>query len=245
MIVFDIGNTNTDYAVVRDGKLSHQQQVNNSQLNKHYIQNLCQRYKPQYLLISSVAPSLTAFFRGVKPQVKLVGRDIKIPLSSKYDHKDIGQDRLVTAFAVKKYYPQVRIVVDFGTATTVDFLSKKGDYLGGLILPGVNLYLDSLKKCELLPDKIKIKPISATYIPKNTQDSISAGLIEGFAAMINGIIAKYRKFLRKQQKQQPRVIITGGGFSLMRKKLDFSHIYDKDLALKGLALLAKNLENPT
>ena len=133
--------------------------------------------------------------------------------------------------AVKQLYPEVKIVIDFGTAITIDFLSKKNDYLGGFILPGINLYLNSLGRCELLPSSIALVP-SISFIPKNTAQSISRGVKEGFSLMLNAFVNKYRKIIERQQNKKVKVIITGGQSNILRRRLNFSYIYEPLLTLK-------------
>ena len=145
----------------------------------------------------------------------------------------MGQDRLVNAFAAKAIYGSPCVIIDFGTAITFDIVSKRGQYLGGLILPGIEISLASLyEKTALLP-KVKLK--DAPYIiGKDTKNSMRGGILFGFGAMCDGLVSRYRKILGKSTK----VIATGGNASLMKKYAKSIQIVDEDLILKGLNLIA-------
>jgi len=240
MILVDIGNTSVHFGIEKNGNIIEDFRVYKENFNSRRLKNILRRYPDYDIIVCSVAPSVLKYFRKVKRNVYVVGKDIKVPIKSSYNKKDIGQDRLVDAFAAKNIYPGAKITIDFGTAITIDILSKKGHYLGGLILPGINLYINSLSYCELLSGKLRVKK-SYPFIPKNTQESISAGLKESFSFMINGVIHKYKKVLEKRMHCRIKVVITGGESSIILKKLDFAYIYDPMLTLKGLFLLRKTV----
>ena len=115
-------------------------------------------------IVCSVVPwattAVTGALRatGIRPVV--VGRTLRVPLTNRYRYpKQVGQDRLLGAYAAKKYYGTPAIVIDLGTAITLDVVSSQGEYLGGVIVPGIRLSAESLfRKTALLP-KIKIKGI--------------------------------------------------------------------------------------
>ncbi len=238
MILVDIGNTSLHFGVEKDGSIIEDFRVYKKDFNRKNLRNILSRYPGQDIIVCSVAPSVLGYFRKLKRKVYIIGEDIKIPIKSYYNKDEIGQDRLINAFAANSIYPRAKIIVDFGTAITIDILSKKGSYLGGLILPGINLYLNSLSQCELLPDKLIYKN-KYSFIPKNTRESIFAGIGESFPIMINSLVHKYIKTLGKKQHSKIRVIVTGGESPLLIRKLDFPYIYDPLLTLKGVLFLKK------
>ncbi len=166
----------------------------------------------------------------------IVGRDVKAPVRNMYRNKaEVGQDRLVNAAAAKAIYGTPAVIVDFGTAITFDIVSAKGEYLGGLILPGIEMSLSSLhRKTALLP-RVELKPASS-IIGKDTVSSMRGGILFGLGAMCDGLVAQYRKMLGKRLK----VIATGGNAALIKRYAKSIQIVDEDLTLKGLALLVKD-----
>ena len=126
-------------------------------------------------------------------------------------------------------------MIDFGTAATFDIVSKKGDYLGGLIMPGIGISLSSLyEKTALLP-KVDLKD-APHIIGRDTVNSIRGGILFGFGATCDGLVVKYKKLFGKSLK----VIATGGNACLIRKYSDSIHVLDEDITLKGLYLIASH-----
>ena len=242
MILVDIGNTTLHFGIEENGSIAKDFRVYKEGFSDKRLKDILMRYPGHDIIVCSVAPSVLKYFRKVKRNIYVVGKDIKVPIKSSYNKKDIGQDRLINSFAAKNIYPDVKIIVDFGTAITIDIISKKGNYWGGLILPGINLYINSLNYCELLSGRIRIKK-SYSFVPKNTQESISVGLRESFSFMINGVVHKYKKALEKIMRCRIKVVITGGESSIILEKLDFPYIYDPLLTLKGLLLLRITFKN--
>ena len=125
------------------------------------------------------------------------------------------------------------MIIDFGTAITFDLISGKGDYLGGLIMPGIKISLSSLyEKTALLP-RVELKDASH-IIGKDTVNSMRGGILFGFGAMCDGLVAEYRKILGKDLK----VILTGGNAKLVKKYARSIQIVDEDITLKGLLLVS-------
>ncbi|MFA5094930.1 MAG: type III pantothenate kinase [Candidatus Omnitrophota bacterium] len=193
------------------------------------------------LIISSVVPLATTRFLaetckllpGVSPVV--LGRDAIVPIKNKYRNKgEVGQDRLVNAYAAKALYGVPAIIIDFGTAITFDIISAKGGYLGGIILPGIEMGLASLhRKTALLP-KVDLREVR-DIIGKTTASSMRGGILFGYGAMCDGLIAQYKKILGKSAK----VIATGGNAGLIKKYTASIKIIDENLTLKGLRLIVK------
>ena len=241
IIGVDVGNTNVQFFFLQGEKLSKTLSLTSKTLNKQIIRRTIAKFPCEKIIVCSVVPKITKLFKDLKKsklsgKIYLVGHDINVPVKCSYDKRGVGIDRLVTAFAAKNLYPFSRLIIDFGTAITFDFLSLRGDYLGGLILPGIGSSLGALSSCALLPNKILLKR-ATKLIPKNTEQSISKGIEEGFAAMINGLTKKYKQHLKLLPKEIP--LITGGDTSFILPKLNFPYIYDPFLVLKGLAILAK------
>jgi len=238
MIVVDIGNTTLHFAWVRCGQILKTKRIPvQGAILSAIKKNLSDRFR-QDLLICSVVPEITALFKKLRKRVYVVGEQVKVPLESHYNKKQIGMDRLVGAYAAKIFFPDTRMILDFGTAITLDFLSKKGHYQGGLILPGVGSTLQVLSGCALLPKNIRFAG-TKKIIPTDTMESISKGLQDGFSLMINGLVENYRRLLKINNSA--KIIITGGQAPFILAKLDFSYHYEPDLVLRGLAALGQNI----
>lgn len=243
MILVDLGNTNTHLAKEEKGKLVDILLIRNEEISKRKIKYILRWYKEKEILLCSVAPSFNHYFLYPNIKTYLLGKDIFVPIDCLYNIQQVGMDRLVNAFAVKSLYPRVKIVIDLGTAITIDFISSQGAYLGGIILPGINLYLNSLGKCELLPKRIYLKKykLMPGRIPKDTQTSILKGVKEGFPFMFNAFVKKYKRVLKIKKE---KVIITGGDINFIDlSMLEFKYLIDPLLTLKGLLFLKERIKN--
>ena len=253
LLAIDIGNTSISLGVLSQHKVRARYHVDTF-LSKRRIRpdltRLFRQIKKKHPSISavvlcSVVPSLTAvmnsytktFFR-LTPLV--IGRDLIVPIKNNYyNPQQVGQDRLVGAYAVKMLYGFPSIIIDFGTAITFDVVSAKGGYEGGIIIPGLRLSAESLfQKTAMLPRVEDIK-IPRHLIGKDTRESILSGLFFGYGAMSCGLIDVISRHLKRKVK----VVVTGGYTHLMRKfiinKID---VIDNDLVFKGLSLLYSTLK---
>ena len=248
LLAIDIGNTNITAGLFKGSKLSGKVKVPTFSYSS-YIRRFKALIKEAGLeinsvneaTISSVVPlalaRLAIELRRMSGTMKItiIGRDLKVPIRNMYKVKnDVGQDRLVNAFAAKVLYGTPAVIIDFGTAITFDIVSKKGDYLGGLILPGIELSLSSLYRNTALLPKVELERTSS-IIGKDTVNSIRGGILFGFGAMCDGLTAKYRKILGKSV----RVIATGGNSKLMKRYAISIQYVNENLTLKGLQLISK------
>jgi type III pantothenate kinase len=248
LLAIDIGNTSISIGVLKSLNV-----VGNFHIDQAYIKtSLEKKLKSQLkqiknkfpeikrIAVCSVVPQLNKRMArkiqkifAIKPL--FVGIDLEVPIKNKYDNpKQVGQDRLVGAFAAKSLYGAPAIIIDFGTAITFDVVSQKGDYEGGMIIPGIRLSAESLfHKTALLPRVEKIKAPKA-LVGKNTQESILSGIFHGYGAMSSGLI----DMISKSLKGHPKVIVTGGYTDLMKKFISKkTYKIDHHLVFKGLALL--------
>jgi len=185
------------------------------------------------IIVCSVVPRITKLFEQI-PGVSIVGKDIHVPIKCRYNKKQVGQDRLVAAYAAKRLYRNARIVIDFGTAITFDILSERGDYEGGIILPGIGSTMRTLANCAMLPKHMRLRHVK-TLVPRNTEESINKGIDSGFSAMLNLLISEYKKVLKIAKPDT--IIVTGGEGFFIARKLKHKCILDSMLIAKGLALL--------
>jgi type III pantothenate kinase len=179
----------------------------------------------------SVTQELAARFFDLEPL--LVGPGIKTGMPILYDSpKDVGADRIVNGVAAYEKYRDACIVVDFGTATTVDFISKKGEYVGGAIAPGLAISLEALfRRASKLPRIEVVKP--KEVVGKNTVNSIQAGIFFGYVGLVDGIVQR----IQKENRVQAKVIATGGLAPLVASECSTINEVDEFLTLEGLRLI--------
>ncbi|MEO6718213.1 MAG: type III pantothenate kinase [Novosphingobium sp.] len=157
--------------------------------------------------------------------------DIDVP-----DPRSLGADRAVNAVAGHAKYPGDLIIIDFGTATTLDAIDYNGAYKGGIIAPGINLSLDALVANTAKLPRIAIElPATNSVIGTNTEDQMLIGVFWGYVAMMEGLIARMRVEIGRPAK----VIATGGLSVLFDAASDIFDTVDSDLTLDGLAILAE------
>ncbi len=152
--------------------------------------------------------------------------------------KEAGADRLVDAVAAHSKYGGPLIVLDFGTATTLDVVDQNGNYAGGIIAPGVNLSLDALHAAAAKLPRIAVsKP--ARVIGKNTVECMQSGIYWGYISMVEGLIRRMKEEFGSDMK----TVATGGLASLFAKGTDEIDYIDKDLTLSGLVEIFYNNSN--
>lgn len=190
------------------------------------------------VIICSVVPPLTPVFEElarssfhVTPLV--VGAGTKTGVRILYDNpRDVGADRVVDAVAGYRLYGGPLIIVDFGTATVFDAVTKEGDYLGGAIAPGVNLTAEALFLGTSQLRRVELAAPKAA-IGKNTVTALQSGLLFGHVAMVEGMVRRFRDELGPEA----RVIATGGLASLIAQETRVFHAVNPDLTLIGLRMI--------
>jgi len=187
------------------------------------------------IILSSVVPPLDSViiemsekYFNVKPQI--VGPGLKCGIPILYDNpKEVGADRIVNAVAAIKRYKGPVIVVDFGTATTFDFITAKGEYGGGVIAPGIGISIEALfEKASKLPKVELVKP--KKIIGKNTAASIQSGIIYGYVGLVDGIVTK----MKEETGVDAKVVATGGLASLIAAESSCIDEVIEKLTLEGL-----------
>ena len=234
-LAIDIGNTSTDFAIFQGEKIVKKWSVSTSKLRK---------YKPSKTLkfkdgiVSSVVPQALTILKPLFTNLFfLTPSFFTTKLGFSIDLKnpqEVGVDRLVNAYAGASLYEKPAIVIDFGTGTTFDILSKEGGYLGGAIVPGIGISADALFEKAAKIKKISILEPSK-LIGKTTREAMLSGIVYGYASMVDGMVGRFKKEL----KRDLFVVATGGYAKLIMKYASQVDIIDKDLTLKGLNLIWK------
>ncbi len=146
----------------------------------------------------------------------------------------LGADRAVNTIAAHALHPGDLIVIDFGTATTLDVSDYRGAYKGGIIAPGINLSLDALVTAAAKLPRIAIEaPATASVIGRNTVDQMHIGIYWGYIAMIEGLVAR----LKAEVGRPVTVIATGGLATLFERHTDVFDRIEPDLTIQGLAMM--------
>lgn len=191
-------------------------------------------------VICSVVPAATQVVEsilktGFALNVVVIGRDRLVPLKNRYKNpKQVGQDRLVCAYAAGEQYGYPAIIVDLGTAITLDAVSAKKEYLGGIIVPGIKITTETLFERTALLPLVKFET-PTSLIGRDTKESILSGIYFGYGEMLKGLI----HLLKKKVSARAQVIITGGHAELMAAYIkEKGSRVDHDLVMKGLARLA-------
>ncbi len=186
---------------------------------------------------SVVPPAVHTLVRASKRYFEVtplvVGPGTKTGLAIRYENpREVGADRVVNAVAALAITDTACIVVDFGTATTFDCLSSKGEYLGGAICPGIGTSLEALvTRAAKLPRVEIIKP--RTAIGRNTVESMQSGILYGYVSLVDGLVQR----LSKEMEGPVSVIATGGLAGTISQESDTIERVVPDLTLEGLRLI--------
>lgn len=237
LLTVDIGNTNIHCGFFKADSLKMVFRIPTSKATlKHKLRPYAR--KIERAVIVSVVPKVLKYvekeLRGVLDcPVLVVGRDADSGVKNCYRRPEqVGQDRLVNARAAFEFYGGGAVVVDFGTAITIDVVNRKKEYLGGVIAPGIEVSINALsERAALLPEITLRKP--GDILGKETRHSMISGAIYGFSSLCDGIVEK----LRKKHCRTCRVIVTGGMALLIGPYCKTADKIDQYLTLKGLNLI--------
>jgi len=190
------------------------------------------------MIISSVVPPVLDMLQKMAEKYfhvepLIVGPDIETGMPILYESaSEVGADRIVNAVAAFERYKKCLIVVDFGTATTFDYVSAKGEYYGGAIAPGIGIASEALfERTSKLPRIEIVKP--KRVIGKNTIQSMQSGIFYGYVGVVDEIV----KRMRKEMKSNPKVIATGGLAGLIAAESETIEEVNEFLTLEGLKII--------
>lgn len=249
LLAIDIGNTNIVFALCEGERIAAQWRIHTDPHRTAdeyavWLFTLMARagLAPEQVsaaIISSVVPdanfAVKSFVRQYfhcEPQLVVSGEvaiDMKVLLDNP---RELGADRLINAYAAWRQHRQPLIIIDFGTATTFDVVSGAGDYLGGVIAPGINLSLEALKKAAAKLHGIAITH-PETVIGRNTTAAMQSGIYYGYTGMIEGIITR----IKAERGEPMKVIATGGLAPLYADATPMIDLVDADVTIRGLMLL--------
>jgi len=243
ILLFDIGNTNTHLGLADNRRVIKQTDIpTEAWLNggvKDQLLKFAGRNPIEGAALCSVVPRTTPLVLKATWQLwkvdaleltpktlRGVGIDYPKP-------KTIGPDRLANAAAARRHFGAPSVVVDFGTAVTFDVVNRAGNYIGGIIAPGLAAMTDYLhEKTALLP-RIKIREV-ASAVGKSTEHAMLVGAVHGYRGLIRGLLSELKRELKTQRLP---VVATGGYAKLIASKLPEISAVRPDLTLEGLRLV--------
>lgn len=249
LLAIDVGNTNIVYGLFDGPRLIHQFRVETSRgrTADEYAVTVRQLLSMRNVapsdvkaaIVASVVPALTEPMldlvrSGFGLEALVVGPGIKTGMSILYENpREVGADRIVNAVAAYERFHGGLIVVDFGTATTFDCVTPKGEYLGGVIAPGVQISADALfaRAAKLPRVEIQRPP---KVVGRNTQHSMQSGIVFGYVALVDGLVDR---IVEEMALPSCAVIATGGLARLIAPISRTIQEVDDDLTLTGLRIL--------
>jgi type III pantothenate kinase len=254
LLVLDIGNSATSLGLVRQGavvatrRATTHPRATPDEL-EHLLDALLRLDGTGLAEISSVAaasvvPSLTASLEAIalrRDLPLLLAGAGTIPLPIRVERPgEVGADRLVNALAAARLYGTPAVVVDFGTATTVDCVAADGAYVGGAIAPGLELGLEALAARTAKLPRIELRTPDR-LIGRDTVSAMQAGTIFGYQALAGGLVARARRELAEEAHlptEAVRTVMTGGlSAAPWARGVEGIEVIDPELTLKGLAIL--------
>lgn len=247
LLAIDIGNTSITLGIFVGSKLTMKWRTPPEKGLEGLFKDFERLPQIGVIIVSSVVPKvLPKLERGLHKLFKIkplvVGRDLDYGIPNLYkDPRQVGSDRLVNAVAARSLYGSPIIVVDFGTATTFDLISKDGEYLGGIIAPGVEVSLKALSRAAALLPEVDVRRPRG-LLGRETKESMIQGTVYGFSALCDGIVAK----LRKEHGRKIQVVATGGFARIITsycKTIDIDKV-DPWLTLKGLRMIYERGRKP-
>jgi type III pantothenate kinase len=243
LLVVDVGNTQTHFGAVRDGELVERWRFATERLST--ADELGAALRDMELsqidasIVSSTVPELAPQWlemahRYLGHEMLVVGPGIRVGIEIRVDNpREVGADRVVNAVAAYERFREACIVVDFGTAITYDVVSDAGEYIGGIISPGMEISLAALwSRAAKLPEVELGEP--RALIGKNTVDAVRSGIVYGFASQVDGIIGRVRAELGRDV---PTIATGGLAHHIVPAFTETIDAVDELLTLKGLEIV--------
>ena len=244
LLAVDVGNTQTALGLYRDGELADHWRLATERSSTAdelgvLLGGLLDFEGVDGICLASTVPVLVREWEELSRKwahapLLVVGPGVKTGIAIRYDDpREVGPDRIVNSVAAKERYGAPVIVVDFGTSTNFDVVSAEGEYVGGVLAPGIEISMDALfaRAARL----VKVDYVAPeTVIGKTTVAGLQSGLVYGFAGQVDGIVAAIRGEL---EAPETRVVATGGLAELVAAHSATIEEVDPFLTLEGLRLV--------
>jgi type III pantothenate kinase len=248
LLAVDVGNTNIVFGLYAGERLAHTFRIATRRHRTEDEHGVLLRellslrgVAPSEIdasIVASVVPPLTdvlseAIQRAFGSEPVVVGPGLRTGVRILYENpREIGADRIVNAVAAFERVKGPAIVVDFGTATTFDCVSPKGEYIGGVIVPGIQVGLDGLLAAAAKLSRVELQA-PPRILGRNTTHALQSGVIVGHAALVDGMVER----LEAELGHSSEVIATGGHSTLVAKFAKRIQTIDVNLTLEGLRIL--------
>jgi len=237
LLAIDIGNTSIKFGLFGESGLARHGRVKGN--DAYTLIEAVGDETVTRIALSSVAPSVTdrlipMLASQYNTSVLLAGRDLSYGIEIQCDEPEtIGADRLLNAIAAYARTKCATVVVDVGSAITVDFVSARGSFVGGAIAPGPGIMLQALhRQTELLPNVAFEKPDSP--VGHNTKEALLSGAYWGTAGLVERLVSE----IAREQGGKPTVLVTGGGGETIAAEMQGRPDYIPALTLEGLSIIA-------
>lgn len=237
VLLVDISNTFVKLALARGNRIGSIHRLPTKTLQAAQIKKILNGRPLRGTVAASVVPKKNREVDAAcGTKVCWIGPDVALGVGIDYPSpRKIGADRLANAAGCRAHYGVPAIVVDFGTAVTFDVLSPRGDYIGGVIAPGLNAMTEYLHDRTALLPLIRLRePIAA--VGRTTRDAMLSGAVHGYRGLVSEIIRQVKK--EAFPGKRPKVIATGGDASLIASGLPLFDAVDPLLTLRGLLVIA-------
>jgi type III pantothenate kinase len=253
LLVIDVGNTNTVIGVYEHDTLTHRWRVSTDPHRTADEYRLLLRallddgeVKAEGAALSSVVPPAATALRAalgdlVGDRLVVVGPGIKTGMAINIDNpREVGADRVVNAIGAVEVYGAPAVIIDFGTATTVDLVGPDGDYRGGAIAPGVEVAADALVEHTAALRRVELTP-PRRVVGRSTVEAIQSGLIYGYVGLVDGLVAR---IVEEEGLRNPPIVATGGLADLIAPMCRHPVVVDQELTLRGLRIVYRR-NHPT
>lgn len=244
ILAIDVGNTAATVGFYEAGRLLSFGSMHYNNIPK-YAFKLAKSGKLNHLdvIISSVFPKMTVFLKCKLQSIKgvrilVAGKNLPVKIVHKYsNYNGLGVDRKVNIYGAIRMYRLPMLIIDYGTAITFDYVDPKGVFRGGMIIPGPETAYKALgQRAALLPKGLPMPKRAKSFLGRNTRECMESGILEGYGAMTDELILRFRKRYGKNL----RVLATGGFAEVIRPYSKHIGTVDPKHSIKSLLALWRN-----
>lgn len=253
LLAIDVGNTNTVIGIFKNKKLIRDWRINTRKettgdefsiiIKSLFTESSVSNEDITKVVVSSVVPEMdhiiSTFAKNYLINSKVYwinSESVREVMPVLYTNpKEVGADRIINGIAAYKKYQTSLIVIDFGTATTFDVISSKGEYLGGAISAGIKISSDALFSIASKLPRVELFDPPPNAIGKDTITSIKSGILYGYASLVDGMV----KRIKKEVNETPKVIATGGLSVIMEQITETIESIEPYLTLEGMLIVSE------